>query len=164
MIAKPIPLGLLVLLLAPTTAIAQNKISGTAQFGKPDPQHVVPVTGMPNHSLGVEQFKGTWTKPMILAGVETKDCVNTATDDITGNMGRTRGYHVTTMANGDTLRVSYSGSETLKDGGVETTKGSWAFTGGTGKLKGVKGKGTYDCKADGEGLLCDVEGEYALPK
>ena len=43
--------------------------------------------------------------------------------------------------------------------------GTWTFTGGTGKLKGIKGKGTYKDKgaADGSGTI-EVEGEYELPK
>jgi hypothetical protein len=36
--------------------------------------------------------------------------------------------------------------------------------GGTGKLKGIKGKGTYNCGASGDGVSCDIEGEYQLAK
>lgn len=43
-------------------------------------------------------------------------------------------------------------------------KGTWGFTGGTGKLKGIKGKGTYTCKPSGDENTCEVEGEYELSK
>lgn len=39
--------------LCAATASAQTKISGTAQFGKPDPSHMVPVGDRPNHNMGV---------------------------------------------------------------------------------------------------------------
>jgi hypothetical protein len=37
--------------------------------------------------------------------------------------------------------------------------------GGTGKLKGIKGKGTYKAKMASDGSATgEVEGEYELPK
>ena len=157
-------LAVLMILLAAGPAWAQTKISGTVQCGKPDPQHVVEVTGMASHSLAVEQSKCTWTKPMEIAGLQSKDGVSTATDDISGSSARVRGYHVTNMSNADTFRVSYSGEATTKDGAMQSNKGTWAFIGGSGKLKGLKGKGTYTCAAAGDGISCEVEGEYTLPK
>ena len=46
----------------------------------------------------------------------------------------------------------------------ESTKGTWVFLGGTGKLKGIKGKGTFECKSAGDVSSCDIAGEYTLPK
>ena len=42
--------------------------------------------------------------------------------------------------------------------------GTWVYTGGTGKFKGIKGKGTYKITigADGTGVG-DVDGEYTMP-
>lgn len=148
-----------------TLGAAQEKISGTVECAKPDQHHIVPVEGMPGHSLAVEQSKCTWTKPMEMAGLQTKDGVSTSTDDISPNMLRVRGYHVTTMANGDTWSASYSETANLKkDGPPEPAKATWTFLGGTGKLKGIKGKGTFECKRAGDTNSCDVEGEYTLPK
>src|SRR5437660_11216847 len=87
-------LGLLVL-VCPVTAIvtaAQEKISGTIQCAKPDPQHVVPVEGMPGHSLSVQQSKCTWTKPMEIAGLQTKDAVLTDTSDVSATVVSDHGY------------------------------------------------------------------------
>lgn len=150
--------------LCTATAGAQTKVSGTAQCGKPDPVHVLPVGDRPEHSLAVEQFKCTWTKPMEIGGDKSKDGISTETGDISGNTSRARGFHVTTMESGDKFFVSYQGTGTSKDGAVVEVKGNWGFTGGTGKLTGVKGKGTYACKPEGDGLACEVEGEYQLRK
>ena len=159
--------GLLVL-VCPVTAIvtaAQEKISGTIQCAKPDPQHVVPVEGMPGHSLSVQQSKCTWTKPMEIAGLQTKDAVLTDTSDVSATVVSDHGYSVTTMTNGDILIGSFSDTvHTRKDGSFEGIKATWAFRSGSGKLKGIKGKGTYQCKAAGDVNTCDVEGEYTLPK
>jgi hypothetical protein len=75
------------------------------------------------------------------------------------------GYVVGTLANGDKMYVHIQGSSILKDGAVEIANGMWSFTGGTGKMKGVKGKGSYKGKGAPDGsATCEVEGEYELPK
>ena len=147
------------------TAGAQTKVSGTAQFaGKPDPQQMIPVGDRPDHSLGVGQRKCTWTKPQDIGGDKTKEGVSTETADISGNNLRARGMHVTTMESGDKYFVSYQGTGAVKDGVLQSAKGTWMYTGGTGKLKGIKGKGTYNCATSGDGVSCEIEGEYQLAK
>lgn len=147
-----------------TTAGAQTKVSGTEQCSKPDPQHMIPVGDRPDHSLGVEQSKCTWTKPLEIGGDKSKDGVSTGTSDISGNTVRARGFHVATMESGDKFFVWYQGSGTVKDGALVAQKGNWGFTGGSGKLKGIKGKGTFDCAPSGAGVKCEIEGEYQLAK
>jgi hypothetical protein len=68
------------------------------------------------------------------------------------------------MANGHKYYVRYQGTSTMKDGAMQTTEGKWSFSGGTGKLKGLKGSGTYKGtgSADG-GATFEVEGDYSLP-
>ena len=152
------------LLFCMASASAQTKVSGTAQCGKPDPMHVVPVGDRPDHNLAVEQFKCTYTKPMEIGGDKSKDGVSTETGDISGNTGHARGFHVATMESGDKFFVWYQGTSTNKEGAVVEVKGNWGFTGGSGKLKGIKGKGTFTCAPSGDALSCDVEGEYQLAK
>src|SRR5262249_16800408 len=65
--------------LSAAAASAQTKVSGTAQFGKPDTQQLVPVGDRPDHSLGVAQLKCTWTKPMEIGGDKFKEGVSTET-------------------------------------------------------------------------------------
>src|SRR5438874_11508835 len=145
-------------------ASAQTKVSGTAQCAKPDPVHVIPVGDRPDHSLAVEQFKCTWTKPMEIEGDKSKDGVSTETGDITGNTSKARGFHVVTMESGDKAFFWYQGSGTSKDGAPVEAKGNWGLIGGSGKLKGVRGKGTYNCTPSGDGLSCEIEGEYQPAK
>lgn len=150
--------------LCAATASAQTKVSGTAQCGKPDTVQMAPVGDRPDHSLGVEQFKCTYTKPMEIGGDKSKDGVSTETADVSGDTSKARGFHVATMESCDKFFVWYQGTGTSKDGKVVEVKGNWGFTGGSGKLKGIKGKGTYTCAPAGDGIACEVEGEYQLAK
>jgi len=146
------------------TSGAQTKVSGTAQCAKPDPIHVIPVGDRPDHMLGVAQIKCTYTKPMEIGGDKSKEGVSTETSDISGNTSRPRGFHVVTMESGDKVFFSYQGTATSKDNAIVELKGSWSMNGGSGKMKGVKGKGTFTCAPSGDSLSCDVEGEYQLAK
>ena len=148
-----------------TLLSAQTKMSGTVQCGKPDEQHMLDVGDHPGHSLMISKGKCSWTKPMEIAGTQTKEDVGTNFDEVNGNKSQGHGYVVGTLANGDQMYVHIQGSSTLKDGAVETAQGTWNFTGGTGKLKGVKGKGSYKGKGAPDGSATyEVEGEYQLPK
>ncbi|HEV1995268.1 MAG TPA: hypothetical protein VGR03_13140 [Candidatus Acidoferrum sp.] len=149
---------------AAATASAQTKVTGTAQFGKAEGQQMLPAGDRADHSLGIGQRKCTWTKPQEIGGDKTKEGVSTESMDISGNNIRSRGMHVTTMESGDKYFVSYQGTGTLKDGALQSGKGTWMYTGGSGKLKGIKGKGTYTCAASGDSVSCDIEGEYQLAK
>lgn len=138
------------------TAAAQTKFSATAQCGQqPDPQYVIPVGDLPDHSLVLLQLKCTYTKPMEIAGAKSVSTVITITNEVSGDTFRARGCQVATMDSGDKVFVSHEGTGT-SDG----QDGTWTFTGGTGKLKGIKGKGTYSCSSSG----CDIAGEYQLAK
>ncbi len=155
--------SLIVLSLA-TLATAQTKISGTAQCGKPDPQHMIEVGDRANHSLVIGKVNCTWTKPWEAEGVQAKGGTSVVSEDMKGNRSTGRGYHTGTMANGDNYYVTFSGTSTYKDGAPESAEGKWSFTGGTGKLKGIKGSGTYKGKGGPEGITYDIEGEYELSK
>ena len=51
---------------------------------------------------------------------------------------------------------------TMKDGHPERVNDDWAFTGGTGTLKGIKGKGTYNATENESGWRVNMQGEYAI--
>ncbi len=147
------------ILLTAGTAAAQTKISGIADFGKLDPQLTIPAGDGAGHALGVGQRKCTWSTPMEVNGEKSKEGVSTATVEAMGNTARSHGYHVTTTDAGDKYFVSFQGTGMMKDGVEQSEKGTWMFTGGTGKLKGIKGKGTYTCTQKPDVFSCDVEGE-----
>ena len=67
------------------------------------------------------------------------------------------------MDNGDKafVHVTTGNGTMMKDGKV-TGAGSWVYTGGTGKLRGLKGKGTYNSSGTQESVEDHVEGEWML--
>jgi hypothetical protein len=158
-------LSFLVVFALATVASAQTIVAGTHQCGKPDQQQAIEVGDRPNHSFMISQTKCTWTKPLEIAGVQSKEGVFTSFTEVSGNRFRDREYGVITMTNGDKCYVRPQGSATLKDGVLESAEGKWSFAGGTGKLKGLKGKGTYTAKGAPDGTVTvQAEGEYELPK
>jgi hypothetical protein len=158
-------LSFLVVFALAAVASAQTKVSGTAQCGKPDQQQAIEVGDRPNHSFVISQMKCTWTKSLEIAGLQSKEEVDTLFSEVSGNRSRDQGYAVGTMTNGDKYYGRVQGSATLKDGVPESAEGKWSFAGGTGKLKGLKGKGTFKSKGAPDGTSTfEVEGEYELPK
>ena len=145
-------------------AVAQTKVTGTHVCSKPDPQHMVPVGDRADHNFAVEQLKCNHTKPMEIGGDKAKDGVATDAAELNGNKSRFHGVYVMTMQSGDKAFLPYQGNGTSKDGKPVDSKGTFSFASGTGKLKGIKGKGTFKCTPSGDGWSCDTEGEYELPK
>ena len=157
---------LLVVFALAAVASAQTKFSGTAQCAKPDQDHSIQVGDRANHSFELTQGKCTWAKPYEIAGIQSKEGVYTEFDEVSGDTSRYRGYYMDTMANGDKVYFRYEGTATLKDGVLQSADQKWTLVRGTGKLKGIKGKGTDKLKAaaaDGSSTW-DTEGEYELPK
>jgi hypothetical protein len=147
-----------------STARAQTKISGTLNCNKPDPAQSVDVGDHEKHSMGVSKFQCTWTKPLEMGGSQTKEGTSVELGETTGDKSSGRGVHWGTMATGDKYFVRYQGTSTSKDGALQTVSGTWSYTGGTGKLKGLTGKGTYKGKGNPDGSAAfDVVGDYKLP-
>jgi hypothetical protein len=146
-----------------TVAGAQTKISGTAHCAKADPSYSIEVSDHPGHTVMLEKAACTWTKPMEIAGLKTKDGVDVRTMESTATKMISSGTHVSTMDNGDKFFVSFHDTTAVKDGKPADSMGAWSFTGATGKLKGLKGKGTYKAKLQADGSAdVDVEGEYTM--
>lgn len=143
---------------------AQTKISGTLQCGKPDPVHSIEVGDAGKSVMNLVKVSCTWSKGFEMGGVAAKDGTSVAATEMQGAKSKEHGIHVGTMANGDTYDVHFQGTGAWKADHSGTVTGTWSFDGGTGKLKGLTGKGTYKTtnNADGTGTAM-VEGEYKLP-
>lgn len=152
------------LVLVAASVSAQTKIAGTIQCAKPDQQTAIPVGDRTGHAFVVTKVKCTWTKPIELAGVQAKTGEDTVFSEANGLKSRDSGYDMTAMANGDQFVVRFSGTTTSdKDGGNQAATGTWSFIRGTGKLKGINGKGTFTGKGAADGTqTTDVEGEYQI--
>ena len=161
---KRAALVFLVVLALAASAAAQNKFSGTWQCGKVDKDFKIEVGDRPGHAFGIVQGKCAVTKAEI-AGIQVKEEVWTSFGEASGNTVRTRSATFLNMANGDKVYGRSEGTVTLKDGAPQTEEGKWTCNSGSGKFKGLKGKGTYKCQIAADGTsTCESEGEYELPK
>ncbi|HSS45590.1 MAG TPA: hypothetical protein VLO07_09635 [Thermoanaerobaculia bacterium] len=144
------------------TVTAQTKASGTAQC-KPDPASPVAIGDTPNHAFAIGKAQCTWTG-FEVAGVQYKDGVSVWSDEINGDKATSSGYHTATLANGDKAVAHFHGMATTKDGKLVGGSGTWTYTSGTGKCKGIKGKGTFKGTANADGTVTyQVDGEYQSP-
>jgi hypothetical protein len=146
-------------------APAQTKISGTVRCSRPDPAYAIPIGDQPGHTYGLSKSVCTWTTPMEIAGIATKDGADVGSSEMQVGKSMENGVHWSTMTNGDKMFVRYHGTSMLdKDGNPTASEGHWAFTGGTGKIEGITGNGTYKGKANADGSFTfEVEGHYRVP-
>jgi hypothetical protein len=144
------------------SATAQTKFEGKCSQGKPDPNHVLPVADGAHHAMVLGQVTCTWSSGDI-GGDALKAEVDTVFSDMRGATSRDRGYGVGTTASGDTYYVSFQGTTNYKGETPTTGTCTWTFSGGTGKLHGLKGKGTCTGTYDATGgATFDVVGEYSI--
>jgi hypothetical protein len=147
-----------------TAASAQTKISGTLSCDKADPAHSIETGDAENTVMNLARVSCTWPKPMTIAGSTTKDGYSVAASEVRSGKTKEHGLHVGTLANGDKFYVHFQGTGTVKPDHSASATGTWSFEGGTGKLKGITGGGTFKetGNADGTGSA-EVVGEYKLP-
>jgi hypothetical protein len=153
----------LMVFLGALAANAQTKISGKASCAKPETSYSVDVPDRPGHTLMLQKSTCKWTAPMEIEGAHSQEGTDAFSTDAMGTTITERGYHTSTMDSGDKFTVRYQGTITASKDGSAVIDGKWTFLSGTGKLKGIKGSGTYKGTgaSDGSGNI-DVEGEYAL--
>lgn len=159
-------LGLTVLLAAfAGSALAQTQVSGTLKCGgKPATEYTVEVGDHPGHTLIIGKGPCTWSPPVEIAGLKSTAYSGASAADVNGAKFQVRGYGVQTMENGDKVYVRYQHTGSVTEGGKALAyEGTWSYTGGTGKLKGLKGKGTYKTTGPISDAETKVEGEYTLP-
>jgi hypothetical protein len=154
------------LFLSATVALAQNegKVSNGWACSKPDKTNTIEVGDEPGHTYTITQFGCTSTKGEY-AGVREKEGTATEFDEIKGGKLTGHGVFIETLANGDKATFDYQPRGTIKDGKIGTLGDSWQATSGTGKLKGIKARGT--CTGNGNtdgGSTLACTGTYSLPK
>lgn len=158
-------IGAFLFVLSLTSLALAVPISGTLDCDAPDPQHTIPAGDHPNHAVLISQYKCTWSYPMKIDGVATKDGTSFESGVQRGNTIHVNGLHTTNMDNPekDKIFVTYDGKTTLKDNKPFTAKGTWTFDGGTGRFEKIKGKGYFDGKATANGgVSFKVTGDYKL--
>jgi hypothetical protein len=107
--------------------------------GKASLQTIVYLNDVPNHELHLNEIGGSQ---------KATDLENNAkitywsTLDLVSGNGSQRGYFLNEHEDGDSDSGSFEGKVTTTAKEV-TLEGTWKYSGGKGKLKGLTGGGTY---------------------
>jgi hypothetical protein len=147
-----------------TFGLAQIKVSGTMRCGRPDTEQQLEVGDNPGHTISITQTTCSWTKPLVVAGIQDTEGVSSQISEIQGSTFTSHGYFVDTMTNGDKIFLRYDATLTMTDGEVQTVQGKWTYTGGTGKFKAIQGDGTFRGTPGSRSATYELEGEYTLPE
>jgi hypothetical protein len=144
---------------------AQTKVSGQQKCPKaPEVVGTSDVDDKAGHKMSLMKGACTWVTALEMEGQKSTDGTSVAFAEMTAARATSSGTYVGMMDNGDKFFCSFHDSAVAKDGKPGVAKGTWAYTGGTGKLKGITGKGTYTSTVNADGSsVVDVEGEYSLP-
>jgi hypothetical protein len=125
----------------------------------------VEIGDVPEHVVGVVEFKGL----TFFANGEVATHANPATFDLTKGSGPHQGYVVNYFDDGSTSIERYQGEAKLSADGKRTTvTGTFQCVGGTGRLAGLKGEGTYrgerlGALRTGDFVYVDTTGSCTLP-
>ncbi len=115
------------------------------------------------HSISLDQRECKFESRTEVGGLEIVRYLSTGTDDVQNDRSVDRGYTVGEAANGDRYFLRYEGTATMKDGIPVHLEGRWWFTGGTGKLRGLSGEGTYSARPTSSGGMgFKIEGNYRI--
>ena len=113
-----------------------------------------------NHALGLVEIGGTQTSTD--AQWDGAAITYWGTADLIDGSGIQRGYFLNVHADGARDCGSFDGKITTA-GEQVTLDGTWQYIGGTGKFKGITGKGTYHGRmVSPTAVQTEWQGEYQL--
>jgi len=147
---------------------AQAQVKGsfheTSVCGKSAVHQTVLIDDDRQHSVSLDQRPCISREPIEIGGLTGTDYVAYGVDDVQDGRSIDRGYVVGTMKNGDRYFLTYEGTAIMNGSVPEQLEGTWAFTGGSGRLRQLRGGGSYTARptADGE-MEFVIEGKYELP-
>ena len=163
--ALSVAVVLLHLLFLSTATQAQSKgrIAATSTCAHSGVHQTVQVGDAGQHSISLDQRVCTWSPAIMIGGVRGAEYTATGVDDVQFDRSRDQGYAVGTMENGDKYYLRYDGTATMNGPVPVHLEGAWHFTGGTGRLAGLKGSGTYKAKPTADGRMeFSIEGKYTI--
>ncbi len=155
--------SLLLLAGAAATASAQTKLTMSGKCARPEMQSA-PAGDTADHVFTLSTGKCTPTKPAEFAGSSSKEGAFAEHGEVVGGKGHAIGTYVETLANGEKVYYKYEASSVVdKDGVVQSWQNHWVITGGSARLKGIKGEGTCTGKGGSDrSLEFDCTGDYTL--
>ena len=126
---------------------------------------VLEVGDLTGHIIGVVEQKGL----SFSENGEVGTYSGCATFDYINGSGKHEAYSITTYEDGSTIVTKSQGTtKASEDGKISVFEGTFTYTGGTGRFKGIKGKGSYTGKRVapldvGADSYNDVTSTYTVP-
>ena len=151
------------LFLCVNLSAAQGKISSQWKCDQPSDQHSIAVPDGEGHTYAISQGKCTSEKGS-MGDVKEQEGTYSEFGDMNSSANQNHGVFVVTLASGDKVFYQYHGSQSLKDGKMESGTDKWTLAGGTGKYKTVKGEGSCKGKGNASTSTWDCEGSYSGAK
>jgi hypothetical protein len=118
---------------------AMNNISGSVSVNV-RAETLLSLEDRPNHQLLLSELQGMQKSPD--PGWNNARLTYWGSADLLSGSGTQRGYYVNEHEDGDRDMGTFEGKVTLA-GDEATLEGTFSFTEGTGKLKGIRGGGSY---------------------
>jgi hypothetical protein len=146
------------------TLAGQTKVAGKQHCPKPQALATAEPGDEAAHTMTLEKSTCTWLIPFEMAGERATAGTFVAFSESSLHRAATNGTYVGSMENGDQFYIEFHWTNLKNGTPAETVKGYWAFTGGTGKLKGITGKGAYTATENENGGEANMEGEYSVPE
>ena len=163
-------------LLAPAQSLAQEKYkisySTKAENTKYTFQHGLEIPDIPGHILRMVEIRVTWPDggAPTIQGEKVVEAISRGMSDLIAGNGLAHGYTMWRFENSDQAFQQYEDSVQSVVNPDQSKKvtfvGTYVMTGGTGKLKGIKGVGRFSGRADfnpdGKATRSEysAEGEY----
>jgi hypothetical protein len=152
--------GALLALAAPAV-LAQERTTISGTCAKPDVSQSVPAGDAAGHAFMIQQGKCVTKGQM--GGSMSKSGAFAEHDDVTAHRVKGWGVYVETYDSGDQITYNYQLMMAMKDGALQSGKGTFQAIGGTGKMKGVKAMGSCSYKPGAnEGTDYSCTGEFTL--
>jgi hypothetical protein len=141
---------------------AQMKHTFSGKCAKPDVMQSVPAGDKADHVFMIQSGKCVAIGEM--GGAKAKEGVFSEHDEAMGNNSKAWGVYVETYDSGDKIFYNYQSTGTMKDNNLVSGGNRFQITGGTGKMKGIKGSGTCTTKGTPDGgLEYNCTGDVTLP-
>jgi hypothetical protein len=148
--------------IAAAATPGQTKHSFSGKCGKADVVQSIPAGDKDGHTFMLQQGKCESTGKV--GGAKSKEGNFSEHNEAAGTRVKGWGVYVETFDSGDKIFYNYQTTATTKDGAFASGSNKYQITGGTGKMKGIKGMGTCKLTGNGNGGLdYACEGEYTIP-
>jgi hypothetical protein len=147
--------------IAAAATPAQTKHSFSGKCGKADVTNSIPAGDKEGHAFMLQQ--GKCDSKGEVGGAKSKQGTFSEHDEANGTQLKGWGVYAETFDSGDKIFYAYQTTGTTKEGALVTGGNKYQITGGTGKMKGIKGSG--NCKLTGNasgGLDYACTGEYTI--